>query len=59
MMTNREINSLPENDQAVTRASHDYYKALLSGLPKDEQRRLRLIWLNEIQRRWPDTLYLS
>jgi hypothetical protein len=53
MMTSRDIELLPEDDQAVTRASYDYYRALLSGAPEDERRRLRRIWLTEIQRRWP------
>ena len=53
MLTHRDIESLPPDDQAVTRASHEYYRALLSGMPEDERRRLRQIWLTELQRRWP------
>ena len=53
MLTHRDIESLPPNDQAITRASHEYYRALLSGMPEDERRRLRQIWLIELQRRWP------
>ena len=53
MLTHRDIESLPPDDQAVTRASHEYYQALLSGMPEDERRRLRQIWLTELQRRWP------
>jgi len=53
MLTHRDIDSLPLDDRAVTRASHEYYRALLSGMPEDERRRLRQIWLTELQRRWP------
>lgn len=59
MMTQRDIERLPADDQAVTRASHDYYRALLSGVSKDERQRLRRVWLSEIQRRWPGTLNLG
>jgi hypothetical protein len=55
MMTPNEIDALPQNDRAVTRASHDYYRALLVGVPLGERQRLRQAWLCEIQRRWPDT----
>ncbi|MCP5424734.1 MAG: hypothetical protein H6970_06655 [Gammaproteobacteria bacterium] len=54
MMTLHEIDALPPDDRAVTRASHDYYRALLVGAPLGERRRLRQAWLSEIQRRWPD-----
>ena len=55
MLTYKDMDRLPENDRAVTRASHDYYQALLSGASESERRRLRLAWLHEIHRRWPDT----
>ncbi|MEE4379914.1 MAG: hypothetical protein V2J55_20695 [Candidatus Competibacteraceae bacterium] len=55
MMTNREIDLLPQGDRAVTQASHDYYRALLVGVPVGERQRLRQAWLHEMQRRWPDT----
>ncbi|NJN45552.1 MAG: hypothetical protein HC808_02605 [Candidatus Competibacteraceae bacterium] len=55
MMTNREIDLLPQGDRAVTQASHDYYRALLVGVPTGERQRLRRAWLHEMQRRWPDT----
>jgi hypothetical protein len=59
MLTYKEIKRLPENDREVTRASHDYYHALLSGAPDSELRRLRQVWLGEIYKRWPDTLPLA
>ena len=59
MLTDKEIKRLPENDREVTRASHDYYQALLSGAPDSELRRLRQAWLCEIYKRWPDTLPLA
>lgn len=56
MLTYKEMERLPENERAVIRASHDYYQALLRGAPTNEQHRLRQTWLEEIHRRWPDTL---
>ncbi|MFO1372881.1 MAG: hypothetical protein U1F42_11015 [Candidatus Competibacteraceae bacterium] len=56
MMTIRDIEKLPEYDQAVTRASHAYYRALLHGASYEKCQRLRRAWLAEIQRRWPDAL---
>jgi hypothetical protein len=55
MLTYKEMERLPENERAVTRASHDYYQALLKGASASEQHRLRQAWLQEIHRRWPDT----
>jgi hypothetical protein len=56
MMTNYEIDLLPAAERAVTRASHEYYRALLSGAPQDKRQRLRKAWLSEIQRCWPEAL---
>jgi hypothetical protein len=56
MMTTGEIELLPEAERAITRASHNYYRALLSGAPKDKRQKLRRAWLNEIQRCWPGLL---
>jgi hypothetical protein len=56
MMTTREIELLPEAERAITRASHNYYRALLSGAPKNKRQKLRKAWLNEIQRCWPGLL---
>jgi hypothetical protein len=53
-MTHRDIELLPENDQAVTRASYNYYRAVLKGQSVNERNQLRQIWLREIQRRWPN-----
>lgn len=53
-MTSRDIDLLPESDQAVTWASHRYYRALLRGKPAAEREQLRRLWLQEIHRRWPD-----
>lgn len=54
MMTIRDINKLPECERAVTRASHQYYRALLHGAPDATRQRLRQLWLVELRRRWPD-----
>lgn len=54
MMTLRDIEKLPECERIVTRASHQYYRALLQGAPGATRQRLRQLWLGEIQRRWPD-----
>lgn len=56
MLTYKDIERLPEDDRAVSRASHNYYQALLKGVSESERRRLQQIWLHEIHRRWPDTL---
>lgn len=56
MMTIRDINKLPECDRAVTRASYEYYRAVLHGAPHEKCQRLRCAWLAEIQRRWPGAL---
>ena len=56
MLTYKEMDRLPENDRAVTRASHDYYQALLNGAPGEELRKLLQMWLGEIHKRWPETL---
>lgn len=58
MMTLRDIASLPEDEQPLTRASHDYYRALLRGLPETSLRQLRRTWLAEVQHVWPDALRL-
>ena len=55
MMSIREIEKLPEDQRAVTRASYQYYRALLQGAPDATRLRLRQLWLGELQRRWPDT----
>lgn len=55
MLTDSEIEQLPQEDQAVTRCLHAYYRALLSGAPATQRRRLWQVWRAEIQRRWPDT----
>jgi hypothetical protein len=54
MMTLRNIEKLPECERAVTRASHQYYRALLQGASDATRQRLRRLWLSEIRRRWPD-----
>ncbi|HRD64608.1 MAG TPA: hypothetical protein PKY50_00465 [Candidatus Competibacter sp.] len=54
MMTIRDINRLPECERAVTRASYQYYRAVLHGAPNATRQRLRQLWLVELQRRWPD-----
>jgi hypothetical protein len=54
MMTIRDIEKLPEGERAVTRASYQYYRALLQGAPDATRQRLRQLWLGEIRRRWPD-----
>ncbi|HRF63312.1 MAG TPA: hypothetical protein P5260_13165 [Candidatus Competibacter sp.] len=54
MMTIRDINKLPEGERAITRASYQYYRALLHGAPNATCQRLRQVWLVELQRRWPD-----
>jgi hypothetical protein len=58
-MTSRDIELLPENDQAVTRASYNYYRAVLTGKSINERYQLRQIWLREIQRRWPNLVELD
>lgn len=58
-MTRRDIDLLPENDQAVTRASYNYYRAVLNGKPIHERDQLRQIWLQEIQQRWPNLVALD
>lgn len=54
-MTIREINKLPAAEQAVTRASYRYYRAVLQGASNATRQHLRGLWLLELQRRWPDT----
>jgi hypothetical protein len=54
MMTIRDIEKLPAGERAVTRASYQYYRALLQGAPDPARQRLRRLWLSEIHRRWPD-----
>lgn len=54
MMTIRDIDKLPEGERAVTRASHQYFCALLHGAPDATRDRLRQLWVMELQRRWPD-----
>ncbi len=54
MMSIREIEKLPEDQRAVTRASYHYYRALLQGAPDATRLRLRQLWVDELQRRWPD-----
>ncbi|HHW76872.1 MAG TPA: hypothetical protein GX399_07540 [Xanthomonadaceae bacterium] len=54
MMTIRDINKLPECERAITRASYQYYRALLGGAPNVTRQRLRQLWLVELRRRWPD-----
>jgi hypothetical protein len=54
MMTIRDINRLPESERAVTRASYQYYRAVLQGAPDTTCQRLRRLWLGEIRRRWPE-----
>lgn len=54
MMTIRDINRLPESERAVTRASYQYYRAVLRGAPDTRRQQLRRLWLGEIQRRWPE-----
>lgn len=54
MISIREIEKLPEDQRAVTRASYQYYRALLQGAPDATRLRLRQLWLGELQRRWPD-----
>ena len=54
MMSIREIEKLPEDQRAVTRASYQYYRALLQGAPDATRLRLRQLWVGELQRRWPD-----
>lgn len=53
-MTSQDIELLPKKDQAVTRASYDYYRAVLKGKSINERYQLRQIWLQEIQQRWPN-----
>ena len=55
MMTMRDINKLHESEQAVTRASYRYYRAVLQGASDARRQHLRSLWLVELQRRWPDT----
>lgn len=52
-MTISDIEKLPECEQAVARASYQYYRALLHGASDTTRLRLRCIWLAEIERRWP------
>ena len=54
MLTYDEIEQLSKDDQAVTHASHEYYRALLGGASKDQRQRLLKVWRRELQRRWPD-----
>ena len=54
-MTIHEINKLPASEQAVTRASYRYYRAVLQGASDTALQHLRSLWLLELQRRWPDT----
>jgi hypothetical protein len=58
-MTRQEIDLLPLPERTLTRASHDYYRALLRGAPEPERRRLCRIWLQEVQQRWPEVLRSS
>jgi hypothetical protein len=53
-MTIRDINRLPKSEREVTRASYQYYRAVLQGAPDTTRQRLRRLWQGEIQRRWPD-----
>lgn len=55
MMTMRDINKLRQSEQAVTRASYRYYRAVLQGASDARRQHLRSLWLVELQRRWPDT----
>lgn len=54
MMTIRDIEKLPACEQAVARASYQYYRALLHGVSDTTRLRLRRVWLAEIERRWPN-----
>jgi len=54
MMTIRDIEKLPRGERAVTRASYQYYRALLHGVSEGARQNLRRQWLVELQRRWPD-----
>ncbi|MDG4551081.1 MAG: hypothetical protein P9F19_17000 [Candidatus Contendobacter sp.] len=54
MMTLRTIEKLPETERALNHASYRYYRALLQGAPDTTRQRLRRLWLDELQRRWPD-----
>jgi hypothetical protein len=54
MMTIRDINRLPKSERELTRASYQYYRAVLQGAPDTTRQRLRRLWQGEIQRRWPD-----
>lgn len=54
MMTIRDIEKLPRGERAVTRASYQYYRALLHGASAGTRQTLRRQWLVELQRRWPD-----
>ena len=54
MMTIGDINKLPERERAVTRASYQYYRAVLNGAPAPTRQRLRQSWVMELQRRWPE-----
>jgi len=51
MMTIGDINKLPERERAVTRASYQYYRAVLNGAPATTRQRLRQSWLIELRRR--------
>ncbi|MFZ1326312.1 MAG: hypothetical protein WAT67_09900 [Candidatus Contendobacter sp.] len=55
-MTSRNIEKLPESERALIRASHNYYRALLQGASDATRQQLRRVWLNEVQRCWPDTV---
>lgn len=54
-MNMRDIEKLPKDEQAVLRASHCYYRALLQGASAETRQRLRRVWLQEVRQRWPET----
>lgn len=54
-MIMRDIEKLPEDERAVLRASHCYYRALLQGAPVETRQRLYHLWLREVRQRWPET----
>ncbi len=53
-MTSYEIKQLPSSQQAVTRASYLYYRALLGRASASTRQRLYGDWQSEIRRCWLD-----
>lgn len=57
MLTHKQIDRLPQHDQAVARAAQAYYCGLLTGIPKQQRQQRLEIWWRALRQRWPDTCF--